>query len=466
MGGDTTTLETDDAIDASPDDAGLRDGLVVVWSREKHPRFGEVLLVPTNEGRAFVFGRGEGADGARPRLPLVRQRPGENETTDPLDMPHLSRAQLVLARHPEGGIQVENNGKPALLVNQERRSSSRVRPGDLVEIRDHLLMLAVRRPQMLPPLHHADRQLCPAFGEPDGFGYVGESPDAWRLRNEIAVAARRHEHALVLGESGVGKEIVAQAIHGLSARATKRLVSRNAATIPAGIMDAELFGSAAHYPNAGMPERPGLVGEAEGSTLYLDEIGELPLDLQTHLLRLLDNGEYQRLGDARRRSVDVRVLAATNRPIAQLRNDLSARFRIRIEASGLHERREDVPLLARHLLREIAGTEPPELSKDLIAVLIRHMFTTHVRELGNVLYRAWVERSGDIIGLTPGAKKMLMLSDLDAGSDRTITKEAILDSLEKNGGVRERVWRDLGLRNRHVLKRLMAKFEIRDDDDR
>src|SRR5256885_12859655 len=105
------------------------------------------------------------------------------------------------------------------------------------------------------------------------------------------------------------------------------MVSRNAATFPAGLIDVELFGNVANYPNHGMPERPGVVGEADGSTLFLDEIGELPTELQSHLLRFLDErGEYTRLGDARRRTSDVRVVAATNRALEDLKHDLAARL--------------------------------------------------------------------------------------------------------------------------------------------
>src|SRR6185503_16398678 len=114
----------------------------------------------------------------------------------------------------------------------------------------------------------------------------------------------------------------ARALHELSPRAERRLVSRNAATLPSGLMDAELFGNAKNYPNPGMAERAGLIGEANGGTLFLDEIGELPAELQAHLLRVLDgDGEYQRLGDAQQRRSDFRLVAATNRDPSSLKHD-------------------------------------------------------------------------------------------------------------------------------------------------
>src|SRR5262249_46286359 len=151
------------------------------------------------------------------------------------------------------------------------------------------------------------------FGRADADGFVGESPAAWDLRDRLAFIGPQAGHVLLVGESGVGKELAARALHARSRRSRRPLVSRNAATLPEALIDAELFGHARDYPNAGMPERAGLVGEADGGTLFLDEIGELPEARQAHLLRLLDGGEYQRLGDPRVRRADVRFIAATNR---------------------------------------------------------------------------------------------------------------------------------------------------------
>src|SRR4029077_9274313 len=126
---------------------------------------------------------------------------------------------------------------------------------------------------------------------------------------------------VIAGQSGSGKELVAQAIHALSGRADRRLVSRSAATLPEALIDAELFGNAKNYPNPGMVERSGLIGEAHGSTLFLDELGELPHAAQAHLLRVLDGGEYQRLGEAQARVSDFRLVVATNRILSSLKPD-------------------------------------------------------------------------------------------------------------------------------------------------
>jgi DNA-binding NtrC family response regulator len=488
MGHETTTFESDSSAERYSSGHASSEALVVVWSRDAE-RLGEVLFVPAEgERRAFVFGRGTSADGRRERLRLVRQRPGATVETEPLESASLSRVQLVIRRHAEGGLEVENAGKRALLLGGRAVASGRVRPGELVEIGDQLVFLCVRRPAVLPALRESDPRLSPTFGEADAFGYVGESAEAWRLRDELALVGRRAEHVLVLGESGVGKELAAQAIHALSARAGRKIVARNAATVPAGIIDAELFGNSANYPNAGMAERHGLVGEADGGSLYLDEIGELSTELQTHFLRLLDSGEYQRLGDPRRRTADLRLIAATNRPVGQLRADLVARFAIRLAAPGLHARREDVPLVARHVLRKIAAGDTGAsaapaasaltLSKELAVALVHHLYTTHVRELTNVLFRARMEsywQEDGLVQLTAGARELLGLGPgLGAGSPgagpsaapprETITREALVEALARHDGVREKVWRELGLANRYVLKRLLQKYGIQDDE--
>jgi two-component system nitrogen regulation response regulator GlnG/two-component system response regulator HydG len=253
-------------------------------------------------------------------------------------------------------------------------------------------------------------------------------------------------------------------------------VARNAATFPAGLVDAELFGHVANYPNAGMPQRPGLVGEADGSTLFLDEIGELPEDLQTHLLRVLDpGGEYQRLGEARSRSADRRLVAATNRPIDAIRHDLAARLALRVVVPSLNDRREDIPLIARHLLRRIAASDAdigerffdgwtgregePRLSVPLVRALVAHDYTTHVRELEALLWSSLASSSDGTVELTPAVREELAaMSRASPGTDtRGVTAEMLRAAMERHQGVQEKVWRDLGFANRYVLKRLLKK---------
>jgi DNA-binding NtrC family response regulator len=435
--------------------------------REISTRLGELLALPHVEVDV-AFGRGAaGADDTFERITLRRERPGSRENAAPLRNPFLSRTQLKL-RASADGVHVENVGKRTIAIDGDVASEGTVRVGGTLLIKGMILFQCVRRPAM-----HALTVPLPMhpFGEADAVGIVGESPAVWMLREQVAFAAARAPHVLLLGQSGTGKELVAQALHRLSPRGKRAMVARNAATFPSGLIDAELFGNVAGYPNPGMPERPGVVGEADGSTLFLDEIGELSSELQAHLLRFLDErGEYQRLGDARRRSADVRVVAATNRPASELKHDLAARLQIRIDVPSLDDRPEDVPLLARHLLRKIAARDgaiadrffaggEPRVSASLVRALLSHRHATNVRGLEALLWCALsTSRGGDVDATDE------VLAMVDEATERTatttrreVTTEEIAAAMEKHRGVHEKVWRELGLPNRHVLQRLLKK---------
>jgi DNA-binding NtrC family response regulator len=285
---------------------------------------------------------------------------------------------------------------------------------------------------------------------------------------------------LITGPSGCGKELAARAVHDGSARRAKKLVSRNAATLPPGLVDAELFGNIADYAHAGLPERPGLVGEADGGTLFLDEIGELSAEVSTHLLRLLAGGDYQRLGDAKKRTADVRVVGATNRDVGELRPDVVARFPLRVDLPGLERRLSDVPLLARHLLMRAAADDValaeryfvargrerhPRVSAALVRALLTRRYSTHVREIEAILWRCIEASDGDVIELAPEPLPgtSAARADVDANANakpREITADDVRASLARHGGVQAKVWKDLGLANRFALRRLMKSFGI------
>ncbi len=450
--------------------------LVVIWSGPDPSRLGEVLLVPQ---RPAIFGRGAGSVEDGERVLLVRQRPGVTLPAPALENPWLSRKQLSLA--PAGdGVRVENLGRTPLLVDGEETAGATVRPGQVVELKNQLVLLCTLRPLTLPAAPSFPASRLPAFGGPGPGELVGESPVAWELRERIAFLAARSGHVLVLGESGTGKELVARALHELSPRAGKPLVSRSAATLPPGLIDAELFGNARDYPNPGMPARPGLVGAADRGTLFLDEIGELPSELQTHLLRVLDrDGEYQRLGESEVRRSELRLVAATNRPASALKHDLAARLSLRVTVPGLHERAEDVPLVARHLLLRAAASDPgiasrfferagegagePRLSPKLVSALVRHRYELHVRELEALLWRSLASSKGELLELTDEVRDELDTEappEVPAGRPEP-TAEELEALLAKHGGVQDRVWRELGLKNRFALRRLLQKHGVK-----
>jgi DNA-binding NtrC family response regulator len=349
--------------------------------------------------------------------------------------------------------------------NGEEADAVTALPGDTIRLGSELLLVCVRRPAWKASARGAPPQR--SFARPDEDGIVGESPAAVALRENLLFAAPRTEHVLILGQSGTGKELVAQAIHAHSARSGGPFVARNAATLPEGLVDSELFGHARNYPNAGMAERSGLLGAASGGTLFLDEIAELPLQLQSHLLRVMDDGEYQRLGEAAARKVDLRVVAATNRPTA-LRSDLAARFKITVHTEGLNDRREDIPLILLHLARNLAGSSAdlrsrlfgegdlhgmPELPIEFVDALVRHDYTTHVRELESLLWRHLSGARGSS-GTTGQATSPV------PARPTNIPREALVAALEANRWSLERTWRALGLGSRHVLSRLMTRHGL------
>jgi two-component system nitrogen regulation response regulator GlnG/two-component system response regulator HydG len=459
-------------------------GLVIAWSAEEPERVGEVAPVPGGSAGPYrIFGRGEpGPSDPHGRLLFAQVRGCHVQTRPPLSSPRLSRVQLRVRALGDESVEVENVGRLALQHNDLTVTRALARPGDTLQLGNQWLLLVVRRTYPLPGGAPASAPAFP-FGCPDANGIVGESPAAWALRDRIAFVGPRTGHVLVHGASGVGKELVARAVHAASSRARRPIVSRNAATLPEGIVDAELFGNTRNYPNVGALERPGLVGAADGTTLFLDEFGELPRAVQVHLLRLLDEGEYQRLGDARISRSDLRMIAATNRSPSVLKEDVLARLTFRIEVPDLNARREDVPLLAHHLLRRIlsrdtelaasraesADREVPTLSVAVVRNLLARDYTTHARELEGLLWRTLEGSHGpletdrdeqDSPGSRDVPSETRRLAAARSGRPGAPTVEDVQRSLDAHNGVIEDAWRDLGLSSRHALTRLIRKHAI------
>jgi DNA-binding NtrC family response regulator len=485
--GTTTVSLVGDPLVPEQEDSRDVPVLVIAWSAEEPGRVGEVAFAGPL-GQPLVLGRGD--DGAPDRVRFFRQRPQKLEEGPPLEGRALSRRQLVIKRFA-GGLEVERVGRCVLVVNGAPLDRAAVTPGDVLWLRGQLVLFCALRPAKLPAARYFPDDLWGPFGEPDKLGMLGESPGMWKLRDQVAFAAKSGAHILIRGASGTGKELAARAVHRLSPRASKALVSRNAATFPSGLIDAELFGNVKNYPNPGMPERPGLIGQAHGGTLFLDEIGELPEDMQAHLLRVLDEGgEYQKLGEATPRKSDLRLIGATNRSPEALKHDLLARLAVRIELPALDERREDIPLLVRHLVLRAAEKSPEiggrfvarpagaaerhEVRVDgaLIEALLRRRFGTNVRELDALLWQCMSESTGDVISMTealatPTLDSMpieLVPALRAAPPPRVPGREPSADEirasvLKENGNVR-RAAEALGLPSRYALYRLMRKHGI------
>jgi transcriptional regulator with GAF, ATPase, and Fis domain/CheY-like chemotaxis protein len=227
-------------------------------------------------------------------------------------------------------------------------------------------------------------------------GMIGSSAAMQRVYHMTHLVARRDTTVLILGNSGTGKDLVAQAIHNLSPRRSSPFVVINCAAIPEALLEAELFGYTKGAFTGAVQSRIGRIHAAQGGTLFLDEIGDLPLGLQSKLLRFLEQGEVQRLGSTDSFKVDVRVLAATNGNLRKLvqekqfREDLYYRLAIfPIELPLLKDRMEDLPALATSFLHRFSSHRL-SLSSEASFQLLQHGWPGNVRELRNVIERATI----------------------------------------------------------------------------
>ena len=238
---------------------------------------------------------------------------------------------------------------------------------------------------------------------------VGKSPALKHMLAQVEAVAQTPANVLVLGESGVGKELVARAIHARSQRATGPLVKVNCASIPKELFESEFFGHVKGAFTGAHRDRVGRFQLADGGTIFLDEIGEIPPELQGKLLRVLQESEFERVGDDITHSVDVRIIAATNRDLEKLmlvgdfREDLFYRLSVfPIEVPPLRERREDVLQLAQHFLDQTCndfGRKPMQLTRAQAEAVSSYDWPGNVRELKNVIERAVILSRGNVLRL-------------------------------------------------------------------
>lgn len=238
---------------------------------------------------------------------------------------------------------------------------------------------------------------------------VGSAPQFRTALAIAAKAARARIPVLIEGESGVGKEVIAHAIHAASPRFKQKMVTVNCGAIPANLVESELFGHERGAFTGAFDRQIGRFIDADGGSIFLDEIGELPMDAQVKLLRVLENGEAQPIGARTPQHVDVRVIAATNRRLqdeveaGRFREDLYYRLNVvQLTIPPLRERSGDIPALARHLLARIAtqpGLRSLGLTAEALNLLMTHRWPGNVRQLQNALFRAAVLCEGD--ALTP-----------------------------------------------------------------
>ncbi len=275
---------------------------------------------------------------------------------------------------------------------------------------------------------------------------IGASHSLSRVLSQIATVAPTEANVLIQGESGTGKELVARAIHDMSARKKHPLVRVNCASIPKELFESEFFGHVRGAFTGAIKDRVGRFELADGGTLFLDEIGEIPLDLQSKLLRVLQEGQFERLGEDRTRTVKVRVITATNRDLdaevkaGRFRLDLYYRLSVfPIEIPPLRERLDDLGALTSYFIQQSSrrlGVSAPRLTKAHIQQLQNYAWPGNVRELQNVIERALIlARNGDMKIDLPKASHPSQKSGVSQSSVTPFDEETLsLDELE----IRER----------------------------
>jgi transcriptional regulator with GAF, ATPase, and Fis domain len=271
---------------------------------------------------------------------------------------------------------------------------------------------------------------------------VGRSLALQKVLRQIDLVARTEANVLILGESGTGKELVARAIHERSPRQEHPLIKVNCGAIPHELFESEFFGHVKGAFTGAVKERVGRFELADGGTLFLDEVGEIPLSLQAKLLRVLQEQQFERVGEERTRTVNVRVVAATNRDLpraveaGQFRQDLFYRLSVfPIEIPPLRERRQDIPMLAQHFLQALArkmNLKPGRLTQAHVERLCAYSWPGNVRELQNLLERAVILSQGGPLQLELLPAPDRSVQPMVRRSETTITPVLTRDALKQS----------------------------------
>ena len=318
--------------------------------------------------------------------------------------------------------------------------------------------------------------------ERDSFcGIIGKSRKMRELFDMIQKVAPSQSSVLILGESGTGKELVARSIHTCSPRKSKPFVAVNCGAIPENLIESELFGHKKGSFTGAVGDRPGLFEQAEGGTLLLDEIGELPLLMQTKLLRVLQEREFKRVGDAQTRKSDVRIICASNRNLEALvaagsfREDLYYRINVvQLLLPPLRERIEDIPLLAEYFCRKYqtgGRSSPANITPGALKALMNNPFPGNIRELENCIERSLIidpvviSESSLPKQLTVKTACLTDSCDIpESGIElepmlEELEKKYLLKALEMTGGAKKKAGELLGMSFRSFRYRL-AKFGL------
>ncbi len=350
----------------------------------------------------------------------------------------------------------------------------------------HMLRKALERSQLLRENLNLQRRIR----EREPFeNLIGTSPAMERIYETIQMIAKTDVTVLITGESGTGKDLAARAIHSLSHRSEKPFVAVNCPTLPENILESELFGYKKGAFTDASSDKIGLFEEARGSTIYMDEIGDIAPSIQTKLLRVLQEKEIKPLGQTKSIKVDVRVVASTNRDLKEkirnqeFREDLFYRLNVlTLHMPPLRERRDDIPLLAEHFLKHYCkefGKPLKSLSPEFMDLLLRRNWEGNVRELENIINRAILLSAGDILKPQEIGWAHELPEDCVVGNDihRLAYKEAkkevlhrfhseyLTQLLRRNNGNVTRSARECGL-ERQALQQIMRRYGLKSQNFR
>jgi DNA-binding NtrC family response regulator len=308
-----------------------------------------------------------------------------------LDDDTVSRYHCRITQEDNGYVLLDQRSTNGTFINKVRIREAFVKSGSIISVGQSQLRFNAREEEV---------EIVPSRADRCG-GLIGGNARMREIYSIIEKIAPTATTVVIDGETGTGKEVVAQAIHSLSPRSRNELVVFDCGAVPPNLIESELFGHEKGSFTGAVMTRQGLFEQADGSTLFLDELGELPLDLQPKLLRALEQREVRRVGSAKASKVDVRIIAATNRNLEEevragrFRQDLFYRLSVvRLHLPSLHDRADDIPLLIQHFLETGAFNRKPNapsvrgVSRDAIVALQNYPWPGNVRELVNVVERA------------------------------------------------------------------------------
>ncbi len=304
---------------------------------------------------------------------------------------------------------------------------------------------------------------------------VSKSPKMEEIFNTIARIANSKASVLILGESGTGKELIARSIHFADNRKDKPFVTVNVASLSENLIESELFGHEKGAFTGAVTHRTGRFEEADGGTIFIDEVGDIPLSVQVKLLRAIQFGEITRLGSNKVKTVDVRIIAATNRNLEEMiangefREDLFYRLNVvQINLPPLRHRKEDIPLLIDHFIKkfsELNGKSVTGISREALDKLMKHDYPGNIRELENIIERAVIFARDDIITVNDlpsqleniATISLLDPKNLSEGYEEKVKafeREMIREALAQTNGNKSAAARLLKISERHLRSRL------------